>query len=46
MAGIGGVVALEELYLSQNGITRIEDLGSLTQLSVLDLASNRVEQVR
>jgi Leucine-rich repeat (LRR) protein len=37
---------LEELYLSQNGITAMVDLAPLTNLKILDLAQNRITKVR
>ena len=46
MRGIGVLTSLEELYLSQNGIKKIEDLQNLSVLKVLDLGYNFVEKVR
>jgi Leucine-rich repeat (LRR) protein len=46
MAGVGVMLGLEELYLSQNGIKKMEDLTLLTKLTVLDLAHNAIEKVR
>ena len=45
MQGIGVLSGLEELYLSQNGIKKMEDLENLTNLKVLDLAQNQVTKV-
>lgn len=45
MRGIGVLTSLEELYLSQNGIKKIEDLQDLSILKVLDLGYNFVEKV-
>ena len=36
------IVNLEELYLSHNGVLKIEGLDSLANLRILDLASNRI----
>ncbi len=38
-------VALEELYLSHNGIAKMEGLSSLVNLRVLDVSSNKLTQV-
>ncbi|CAA6672874.1 unnamed protein product [Spirodela intermedia] len=38
-------VALEELYLSHNGITRMEGLSSLENLRVLDISNNKLTLV-
>lgn len=46
LQGVGVLISLEELYLSQNGITAMEDLSSLTNLKILDLAQNRITKVR
>ena len=46
MRGVGCLLALEELYLSFNGIKVIEDLERLTRLRVLDLGKNMVEKAR
>jgi protein phosphatase 1 regulatory subunit 7 len=40
-----GCVALEELYLSHNGITKMEGLSSLVNLRVLDVSSNKLTSV-
>ena len=45
MAGLEGCTSLEELYLSHNGIGRLEGLAPLTRLKVLDVSSNRVAVV-
>ena len=37
---------LQELYLSNNGISEMEGLEELTQLKVLDLAANRISVVK
>lgn len=42
---IQGCVALEELYLSHNGITKMEGLSSLVNLRVLDVSSNKLTSV-
>jgi protein phosphatase 1 regulatory subunit 7 len=38
-------VALEELYLSHNGIQRMEGLSTLQNLRVLDVSSNKLTAV-
>lgn len=38
-------MALEELYLSHNGITKMEGLSSLVNLRVLDVSSNKLTSV-
>lgn len=38
-------VALEELYLSHNGIAKMEGLSSLVNLRVLDVASNKLTEI-
>jgi Leucine-rich repeat (LRR) protein len=38
-------VALEELYLSHNGISKMEGLSSLVNLRVLDVSSNKLTSV-
>jgi Leucine-rich repeat (LRR) protein len=38
-------VALEELYLSHNGIQRMEGLSTLQNLRVLDVSSNKLTSV-
>lgn len=42
MLGLSSLVALEELYLSHNGIERIEGIENLTNLRILDISSNRI----
>lgn len=37
---------LEELYLSHNGISKMEGLEELTKLRVLDISSNRLSAVQ
>jgi hypothetical protein len=46
MLGLEGCTALQELYLSHNGIRRLEGLDVLTQLRVLDVSSNLITRVR
>ena len=43
--GAGHTPALEELYLSHNGICALAGLGALPNLKVLDVAANRVSDV-
>jgi len=43
---VGVLAGLEELYLSQNGIKRMEDIANLRNLKVLDLAQNAITQAR
>lgn len=43
--GFEDCVALEELYLSHNGIAKMEGLSSLVNLRVLDVSSNKITQV-
>lgn len=38
-------VALEELYLSHNGIVKMEGLSTLVNLKVLDVASNKLTEI-
>lgn len=38
-------VALEELYLSHNGISKMEGLSTLLNLRVLDVASNKLTEI-
>ncbi|KAK7251534.1 hypothetical protein RIF29_34823 [Crotalaria pallida] len=45
MTGFEGCVALEELYLSHNGISKMEGLSSLVNLRVLDVSSNKLTSV-
>ncbi len=45
MLGLEGCTALEELYLSHNGIWKLEGLATLMQLKVLDVSSNRISKV-
>jgi protein phosphatase 1 regulatory subunit 7 len=46
MAGLEGCTALEELYLSHNGIATLEGLATLTGLKVLDVSSNRLTAIQ
>lgn len=43
--GFEDCVALEELYLSHNGISKMEGLSSLVNLRVLDVSSNKLSSV-
>ncbi|CAI0403977.1 unnamed protein product, partial [Linum tenue] len=45
MTGFEGCVALEELYLSHNGIEKMEGLSTLVNLRVLDVSSNKLTSV-
>ncbi|KAK1289487.1 hypothetical protein QJS10_CPB18g01104 [Acorus calamus] len=45
MIGFQDCVALEELYLSHNGIAKMEGLSSLENLRVLDVSSNKLTSV-
>uniref|UniRef100_A0A251J0H3 Protein phosphatase 1 regulatory subunit 7 n=1 Tax=Manihot esculenta TaxID=3983 RepID=A0A251J0H3_MANES len=45
MKGFEECVALEELYLSHNGITKMEGLSTLVNLCVLDVSSNKLTSV-
>lgn len=45
MLGFEQCTALEELYLSHNGIWRLEGLSTLTRLKVLDVSNNRISAV-
>lgn len=40
-----GCVALEELYLSHNGISKMEGLSTLVNLRVLDVSNNKITSV-
>lgn len=42
MLGFEDCIYLEELYLSHNGIAKMEGLGSLLNLCILDLSSNKL----
>ncbi|KAH7511969.1 hypothetical protein FEM48_Zijuj12G0040300 [Ziziphus jujuba var. spinosa] len=45
MKGFEECIALEELYLSHNGISKMEGLSSLIHLRVLDVSSNKLTSV-
>ncbi|XP_054788421.1 LOW QUALITY PROTEIN: protein phosphatase 1 regulatory inhibitor subunit PPP1R7 homolog [Prosopis cineraria] len=45
MTGFESCIALEELYLSHNGISKMEGLSSLVNLHVLDVSSNKLTSV-
>jgi protein phosphatase 1 regulatory subunit 7 len=45
MAGLEFCTRLEELYLSHNGIWKLEGLSTLSCLRVLDVSSNRISKV-
>ncbi|XP_077228552.1 protein phosphatase 1 regulatory inhibitor subunit PPP1R7 homolog [Tasmannia lanceolata] len=45
MMGFEDCVALEELYLSHNGILKMEGLSTLVNLRVLDISSNKIMAV-
>ncbi|PHT81137.1 hypothetical protein T459_14152 [Capsicum annuum] len=45
MNGFQGCVALEELYLSHNGIAKMEGLSTLVNLRVLDVSANRLTEI-
>ncbi|KAI4347073.1 hypothetical protein L6164_007922 [Bauhinia variegata] len=45
MLGFESCIALEELYLSHNGITKMEGLSSLVNLRVLDVSSNKLTSI-
>jgi hypothetical protein len=45
MLGLEACTCLEELYLSHNGIWRLEGLASLCSLRVLDVSNNRISAV-
>ncbi|GAV89765.1 LRR_4 domain-containing protein/LRR_8 domain-containing protein [Cephalotus follicularis] len=45
MTGFEECVALEELYLSHNGIAKMEGLSTLINLRVLDVSSNKLTSV-
>lgn len=38
-------VALEELYLSHNGIEKMEGLSTLVNLRVLDVSANKLTEI-
>jgi len=40
-----GCIALEELYLSHNGIAKMEGLSTLVNLRILDVSSNKLTSV-
>lgn len=45
MAGLEECVALEELYMSHNGIAKMEGLSTLINLRVLDVSSNKLTAI-
>lgn len=45
ISGLEECLALEELYLSHNGITKMEGLSTLVNLRVLDVASNKLTAI-
>lgn len=45
MTGLQECTALEEVYLSHNGIMRIEGLEALARLNVLDVSNNRISKI-
>jgi Leucine-rich repeat (LRR) protein len=45
MLGLEACTSLEELYLSHNGIWRIEGTNTLSNLRVLDVSNNRISKV-
>ncbi|XP_060213939.1 protein phosphatase 1 regulatory inhibitor subunit PPP1R7 homolog [Lycium barbarum] len=45
MIGFQECVALEELYLSHNGIAKMEGLSTLVNLRVLDVSANKVTEI-
>ncbi|PHT54430.1 hypothetical protein CQW23_08892 [Capsicum baccatum] len=45
MNGFQGCVALEELYLSHNGIAKMEGLSTLVNLRVLDVSANKLTEI-
>lgn len=45
MEGLDSCLLLEEVELYDNRIRRIENIGQLTNLVVLDLAFNRIKEI-
>jgi protein phosphatase 1 regulatory subunit 7 len=45
LENLSHLVNLEELYISDNGLTCIEGLDSLKSLKVLDLSNNQIEHI-
>lgn len=45
MKGLEACTALEEVYLSHNGILALEGLATLPGLRLLDVSSNRIAKV-
>ncbi|KAF5932388.1 hypothetical protein HYC85_028559 [Camellia sinensis] len=45
MAGLEECIALEELYMSHNGIAKMEGLSTLINLRVLDVSSNKLTAI-
>ncbi|KAL0308579.1 UNVERIFIED_CONTAM: protein phosphatase 1 regulatory inhibitor subunit PPP1R7 [Sesamum radiatum] len=45
ISGLEECVALEELYLSHNGIEKMEGLCTLINLRVLDVSSNKLKEI-
>ncbi|PHU16817.1 hypothetical protein BC332_12512 [Capsicum chinense] len=45
MNGFQGCVALEELYLSHNGIAKMDGLSTLVNLRVLDVSANKLTEI-
>ena len=45
MEGLDHLEQLEELYVSHNGITEIENLQNLKNLKILDIGNNQISQL-
>jgi protein phosphatase 1 regulatory subunit 7 len=45
LAGLEELESLEELYISHNGIAKIEGLAQNKRLRVLDVGNNRIEKI-
>jgi protein phosphatase 1 regulatory subunit 7 len=45
MENLDNLTRLEQLYLSENGLTKIEGLDRNLEISTLDLASNKIRVI-
>ncbi len=45
LENLDGLIKLEELYMSDNGLSKIEGIDKLNKLRVLDLSNNKIEHI-